>query len=57
MNIRHCTACGREIGGGKLGMASHWGKHYRDFFKAFGRRASSPDEIRAYFNGNLGHFK
>lgn len=51
-----CTACGKEIGGGQMGMASHWGAHRRAFFKALGRHPMSNDEVRSWLKGNMGCF-
>lgn len=53
---RCCTACGKEVGGGKMGMLSHWGKHRREFKKITGRDASCNDDIRAFCKGLHGFF-
>lgn len=54
---RRCRACGREIGGGRMGFASHAGKHYRDFKKHTGRDAKDWNEIIRFCSGVLGFFE
>jgi len=51
-----CSACGDEIGGGKMGMLSHWGAHRRAFKKHFGHNPLNNDELRAYVKGLKGYF-
>jgi len=54
--IKVCSACGKQIGGGKLGMLSHWSSHKRAFIKHFGYEPSNNDEIRAFMKGLKGYF-
>ena len=45
---KHCTACGKEIGGGQMGMASHWNAHRRLFFKYFQRMPYDNVELKVW---------
>ena len=53
---KKCSLCNKKIGGGKLGMLSHWGMHRRKFHQTFDRDAMNNDELRAWMNGNMGFF-
>jgi len=55
-SAKKCSLCNKKIGGGKLGMLSHWGMHRRKFHQTFDRDAMNNDELRAWMNGNMGFF-
>ena len=54
---KHCTACGKEIGGGKMGMSSHWNAHRRQFFRTFQRQPYDNTELRIWVQGGLKYNK